>query len=53
VRFRGAAPRRWRPIRRGEALAERIAELASIQAETAGRLAALGDGLGGREAQQA
>jgi DNA recombination protein RmuC len=39
--------------RRGEALAQRIAELASIQAETAGRLAALGDGLGGRQAELA
>jgi DNA recombination protein RmuC len=38
---------------RGEALAQRMAELARIQAETAGRLQALGDGLGGRQAELA
>jgi DNA recombination protein RmuC len=39
--------------RRSEALEGRIAELARIQAETAGRLQALGDGLGGRQAELA
>jgi DNA recombination protein RmuC len=38
---------------RGDALAQRMAELARIQAETAGRLQALGDGLGGRQAELA
>jgi DNA recombination protein RmuC len=39
--------------RRSEALEGRIAEFARIQAETAGRLQALGDGLGGRQAELA
>jgi DNA recombination protein RmuC len=39
--------------RRNEALEHRIADLARIQAETAGRLQALGEGLGGRQAELA
>src|SRR6516225_9420823 len=39
--------------RRSEALEGRIAELTRMQAETAGRLQALGDGLGGRQAELA
>jgi DNA recombination protein RmuC len=39
--------------RRSEALEMRLAELARIQAETSGRLQALGDGLGGRQAELA
>jgi DNA recombination protein RmuC len=39
--------------RQGEAVAQRMAELARIQAETAGRLQALGEGLGGRQAELA
>jgi DNA recombination protein RmuC len=38
---------------RSEALEGRIAELTRIQSETAGRLQALGDGLGGRQAELA
>jgi len=34
-------------------MAQRVAELARIQAETAGRLQALGEGLGGRQAELA
>src|ERR1700726_2733501 len=40
-------------MRRSEAMESRIAELARIQAETAGRLQALGEGLGGRQAELA
>lgn len=39
--------------RRSEAIEGRIAELVRVQAETAGRLQALGDGLGGRQAELA
>jgi len=39
--------------RRNEALEQRIADLSRIQAETAGRLQALGEGLGGRQAELA
>jgi DNA recombination protein RmuC len=39
--------------RRDEAVEGRIAELVRVQAETAGRLQALGDGLGGRQAELA
>jgi DNA recombination protein RmuC len=39
--------------RRNEAMEQRMAELARIQAETAGRLQALGEGLGGRQAELA
>src|SRR5258707_1672358 len=37
-------------MRRSQAMESRIAENARIQAETAGRLQALGEGLGGRQA---
>jgi DNA recombination protein RmuC len=40
-------------VRQGEAMEQRMAELARIQAETAGRLQALGEGLGGRQAELA
>ncbi|HMA71200.1 MAG TPA: DNA recombination protein RmuC [Xanthobacteraceae bacterium] len=40
-------------VRQSEATQHRIAELARIQAETAGRLQALGEGLGGRQAELA
>jgi DNA recombination protein RmuC len=39
--------------RQDEAMESRIADLARIQAETAGRLQALGEGLGGRQAELA
>jgi DNA recombination protein RmuC len=39
--------------RQNEAMEQRIVELARIQAETAGRLQALGEGLGGRQAELA
>jgi len=42
-----------RQMRQSEAMAQRMADLARIQAETAGRLQALGDGLGGRQAELA
>jgi DNA recombination protein RmuC len=48
-----AARETTRQARRSEALEGRIAELSRIQAETAGRLQALGDGLGGRQAELA
>ena len=40
-------------MRQSEFLAQRVAELARTQAETAGRLQALGEGLGGRQAELA
>jgi DNA recombination protein RmuC len=40
-------------IRQSDAMSIRIAELARIQAETIGRLQALGEGLGGRQAELA
>lgn len=40
-------------MRQSDAMAIRIAELARIQAETIGRLQALGEGLGGRQAELA
>jgi DNA recombination protein RmuC len=40
-----------RQERQDEAMEKRIADLARIQAETAGRLQALGEGLGGRQAE--
>ena len=39
--------------RRNDAMEQRMGELARIQAETAGRLQALGEGLGGRQAELA
>jgi DNA recombination protein RmuC len=42
-----------RQTRQSEAMENRIAELARIQAETVGRLQALGEGLGGRQAELA
>jgi len=39
--------------RRSEMMQQRIADLARIQSETAGRLQALGEGLGGRQAELA
>jgi DNA recombination protein RmuC len=42
-----------RQERQDEAMESRIADLARIQAETAGRLQALGEGLGGRQAELA
>ena len=42
-----------RQMRQSEAMAQRMADLARIQAETAGRLQALGEGLGGRQAELA
>jgi DNA recombination protein RmuC len=39
--------------RRNEVMEQRMADLARIQAETAGRLQALGEGLGGRQAELA
>jgi DNA recombination protein RmuC len=39
--------------RQNEAMERRVAEFARIQAETAGRLQALGEGLGGRQAELA
>ena len=39
--------------RHDDAMEQRLAELARIQAETAGRLQALGEGLGGRQAELA
>ena len=42
-----------RQERQDEAMEKRIADLARIQAETAGRLQALGEGLGGRQAELA
>jgi DNA recombination protein RmuC len=42
-----------RQARQDEAMEQRIADLARIQAETAGRLQALGEGLGGRQAELA
>ncbi len=39
--------------RRNDAVEQRMAELVRIQAETAGRLQALGEGLGGRQAELA
>jgi DNA recombination protein RmuC len=50
---RRAAREAAEQARRSEALESRITELARIQAETAGRLQALGDGLGGRQAELA
>src|SRR5262249_60709933 len=42
-----------RQARQDEAVQSRIADLARLQAETAGRLQALGEGLSGRQAQLA
>jgi DNA recombination protein RmuC len=42
-----------RQVRQDEAVQSRIADLAHMQAETAGRLQALGEGLGGRQAELA
>jgi DNA recombination protein RmuC len=42
-----------RQARQDEAMEQRIADLARMQAETAGRLQALGEGLGGRQAELA
>ncbi len=42
-----------RQMRQSEAMESRIAELARTQAETVGRLQALGEGLGGRQAELA
>src|ERR1700681_218384 len=39
--------------RQNEVMEQRLADLARIQAETAGRLQALGEGLGGRQAELA
>src|SRR6516162_5139074 len=53
---RGSRRRREDTIRQerqDEAMEQRIADLARIQAETAGRLQALGEGLGGRQAELA
>ena len=51
--FRQRAQETAGQVRQGEAMEQRVAELARIQAETAGRLQALGDGLGGRQAELA
>jgi len=51
--FRQRARETAGQMRRSEAIESRIAELARIQAETAGRLQALGEGLGGRQAELA
>jgi DNA recombination protein RmuC len=51
--FRQRDEENARQTRRSEALESRIAELARTQAETAGRLQALGEGLTGRQAELA
>jgi DNA recombination protein RmuC len=51
--FRRREQESLRHIRQSEAMESRMAELARIQAETVGRLQALGEGLGGRQAELA
>jgi DNA recombination protein RmuC len=51
--FRQRDEENTRQMRQSEALASRIAELTRTQAETAGRLQALGEGLSGRQAELA
>jgi DNA recombination protein RmuC len=51
--FRQRDEETMRQMRQNEILESRIAELARTQAETVGRLQALGEGLGGRQAELA